>query len=58
MAKGSGRAAPARVLAALAASWQPAAAACPAAMFSPSTEAECRAAVEARGTRRRSVRGL
>ena len=49
MAKGDRRAAPALVLAALAASWQPAAAACPADMFSPSTEAECRAAVESAG---------
>ena len=48
MAKGSGRAS-ALVLAALAASWQSAAAACPADMFSPSTEAECRAAVESAG---------
>ncbi len=49
MAKEDRRAAPALVLAALAASWQPAAAACPADMFSPSTEAECRAAVESAG---------
>ena len=48
MAKGSGRAS-ALVLAALAASWQSAAAACPADMFSPSTEAECRTAVKSAG---------